>query len=172
LRPAGWSKTRRRQRAEDVTQPLQGKPAPPPRMLRRSAWKSRLHFPQRAVPPKIYALLVDQTESGQEQPALPIVISNSEVAFGHDPLLADQIIDDPSIEGLHAHLKRQPDGTFRLFDAGSVSGTWVNYTPVSQEGVCLEHGDLIHFGRVSFRFQIREPKLVRKPVIKLKEPGL
>jgi predicted component of type VI protein secretion system len=141
-------------------------------MLRRSAWKSRLHFPQRAVPPKIYALLVPQSESSQEQPALPIVISNVEVAFGRDPLLAEQIIDDPSLDGLHARLKRQPDGTFRLSDVGSISGTWVNYTPVPQDGVCLEHGDMIHFGRMSFRFQIREPKQVRKPVIKPKEPEL
>jgi len=173
LRPAVWGKARRRrQRGEAVTQPLQVISVPPPPQPRRSAWISRLHIPQRAVPPKIYALLVQQSESSQEQPALPIVISSAEVAFGHDPLLADQIIDDPSLDGLHARLKRQPDGTFRLFDAGSVSGTWVNFTPVLQDGACLEHGDLIHFGRMSFRFQIREPKLVRKPVIKPKEPGL
>ncbi len=84
--------------------------------------------------------------------------------------MVDQVIDDPSIEGLHAQLKREPDGVFRLSDAGSIGGTWVNYTPVSQEGVCLEHGDLIHFGRVGFRFQLRDAKQVRKPVLKPKEP--
>jgi pSer/pThr/pTyr-binding forkhead associated (FHA) protein len=100
------------------------------------------------------------------------MISRTEVSFGNDPLLADQIIDDPSIEGLHARLKRGQDEVFRLSDAGSVGGTWVNYAPVSQEGICLQHGDLIHFGRVGFRFQLREPKQVRKPVLKPKEPVL
>jgi pSer/pThr/pTyr-binding forkhead associated (FHA) protein len=35
-------------------------------------------------------------------------------------------------------------------------GTWVNYTPVSQEGVNVEDGDLIHIGRVGFRFRVRQ----------------
>jgi pSer/pThr/pTyr-binding forkhead associated (FHA) protein len=100
------------------------------------------------------------------------VISNPEMSFGRDPLLANQIIDDPSLDGLHARLIHQADGTFHLFDVGSVSGTWVNYTPVTQEGICLEHGDLIHFGRMSFPFQVREPKQVRKPVARPKEPAL
>lgn len=170
LRPAGWIKTRRR--TGDATQPSRVKAPPAPRMVRRSNWKSRLHFPHRAVPPKIYALLVPQSDSSQESPGLPIVISNPEMSFGRDPLLANQIIDDPSLDGLHARLIHQADGTFQLFDVGSVSGTWVNYKPVTQEGICLEHGDLIHFGRMSFRFQVREPKQVRKPVARPKEPAL
>jgi hypothetical protein len=171
LRPGMWRKARQRpQRKDPVTQPVKVKSEPVPNQPRRSTWINRLHLPHRTVPPKIYALLVYQPETNQEEATLPIMISSAEVTFGSDPLLADQVIDDPSVEGLHARLRRGTDGVFRLSDAGSVGGTWVNYTPVSQEGVNLEHGDLIHLGRVGFRFQLREPKQVRKPVIKPKEP--
>jgi fermentation-respiration switch protein FrsA (DUF1100 family) len=88
-----------------------------------------------------------------------------ELTFGLDPTLATMIVDDPSIEGLHARLLRDPDGTFRLVDEGSVAGTWVNYLPVTGEGQLLRHGDLVHFGRVGFRFTQREPLPVEKPVI-------
>jgi len=37
-------------------------------------------------------------------------------------------------------------------DLGSEAGTWVNYAPVSAEGSQLRHGDLLHIGRVAFRF--------------------
>jgi pSer/pThr/pTyr-binding forkhead associated (FHA) protein len=50
------------------------------------------------------------------------------------------------------------NGAFRLADEGSTAGTWVNYTPVSHEGTRLEHGDLIHFGRVGYRFMLKEPR--------------
>jgi hypothetical protein len=172
LRPGMWRATRRReQRNDPVTQPVKVKIEPNPIQPRRSAWINRLHLPKRTVPPKIFALLVYHPETSQEDVPLPITISKAEVTFGNDPLLADQIVDDASVEGLHARLKRGPDEVFRLSDAGSVGGTWVNYTPVSREGVSLEHGDLIHFGRVGFRFQLREPKQVRKPVLKPKEPA-
>jgi len=52
-------------------------------------------------------------------------------------------------------------------DEGSIAGTWVNYTPVSRNGADLEHGDMIHIGRTGFRFTIRQPKTVRRPVITL-----
>jgi DEAD/DEAH box helicase domain-containing protein len=54
---------------------------------------------------------------------------------------------------------------------GSVAGTWVNYMLVPTTGTRLEHGDLIHIGRVGFRFSLREPQRVRKPVIMIEEPG-
>jgi pSer/pThr/pTyr-binding forkhead associated (FHA) protein len=64
---------------------------------------------------------------------------------------------------------RKEDGSFRLVDEGSVAGTWVNYSSVSSDGVTLEHGDLIHIGRVNFRFTQRDPLRQRKPVITKEE---
>jgi hypothetical protein len=31
--------------------------------------------------------------------------------------------------------------------------------------VRLEHGDLIHLGRVSFRFELTNPRRIRQPVV-------
>jgi hypothetical protein len=64
---------------------------------------------------------------------------------------------------------RKEDGQFKLSDEGSVAGTWINYSPVTGEGAALEHGDLIHLGRVGFRFTQREPLRQRKPVVTLEE---
>ena len=78
----------------------------------------------------------------------------------------DQVLLDLSVEGVHAHLEREPGGSFRLSDEGSTAGTWVNYQPVPESGKILEHGDLVHFGRMGYRFVLRNPKQVRKPVLR------
>jgi hypothetical protein len=57
------------------------------------------------------------------------------------------------------------EGTFLLEDEHSIAGTWINYTPVPQAGVKIEHGDLIHFGRNGFRFTYIEPRSVPRLVI-------
>jgi predicted component of type VI protein secretion system len=74
------------------------------------------------------------------------------------------VLDDASVEALHARLQRE-NNSFRLADSSSVAGTWVNYTPVPQDGMILENGDIIHIGRIGFRFMQREPGHVRKPVV-------
>ena len=57
-------------------------------------------------------------------------------------------MDEPSITDLHARLRKLEDGRFMILDEGSLAGTWVNYDPVSTEGTILEHGDIIHLGRI------------------------
>lgn len=52
----------------------------------------------------------------------------------------------------------QSNSSVLLLDNNSIAGTWVNYTPVSIEGSCLRHGDLIHFARVGFRFETDPPQ--------------
>jgi pSer/pThr/pTyr-binding forkhead associated (FHA) protein len=86
--------------------------------------------------------------------------------FGRDAVRATLVLDDFSVEEIHARLQREKN-IFRLTDAGSIAGTWVNYTPVSQDGTILENGDFIHIGRIGFRFTQREPDHVRKPVVLL-----
>jgi pSer/pThr/pTyr-binding forkhead associated (FHA) protein len=39
-----------------------------------------------------------------------------------------------------------------------VAGTWVNYQPVTGRGQLLQHGDLIHLGRVMLRFELTQVK--------------
>jgi pSer/pThr/pTyr-binding forkhead associated (FHA) protein len=115
--------------------------------------------------PKAEAYLAFLPDSVEKLSAAPISITAGELTFGLDTSQASFVLDDPSVDGLHARLVRQEDGSFLLVDQGSVAGTWVNYAEVPSEGQVLQHGDVIHFGRVGFRFTLRSPQYVRKPVI-------
>jgi hypothetical protein len=127
-------------------------------------WLSHLQLHQRRPVPKAPAFLVPLSEA-EDIPALaPIPITSNVVTIGRDAVKATLILDDVSVEALHARLQRE-NNTFRLTDVGSVAGTWVNYSPVSQEGTILENGDFIHIGRICFQFTQREPGHVRKPVV-------
>jgi pSer/pThr/pTyr-binding forkhead associated (FHA) protein len=91
------------------------------------------------------------------------------VTLGCAPLQASLVIADPSIEGLHARIHHEGK-EFQITDAGSIAGTWVNFTIVPPEGIRLEHADIIHLGRVGFRFLLVEPERVRKIVVTPQEP--
>ncbi len=132
---------------------------------RLSGWVNRLHWPQRRLSPQAYAYLVYISEAEETTPVTPISISSDEITFGRDKSLAMLVLEDASVDMLHSRMKRNPDGSYRLVDEGSIAGTWVNYTQVGQEGITLEHGDLIHIGRVGFRYKLRDLRRVRKPVI-------
>ncbi|MGB9521244.1 MAG: FHA domain-containing protein, partial [Anaerolineales bacterium] len=123
-------------------------------------------LPQRTVSPKpnisssqnppsqIYARLIPLNEATSSANLSPFNITSSEIVIGKRTGAVQLLINDPTIDPLHARLLRLENGRFRLFDSGSLYGTWVNYTPISQEGTILEDGDLIHFGKVGFRFVI------------------
>ena len=57
-------------------------------------------------------------------------------------------------------------------DAGSIAGTWVNFEPVGKEGHLLQHGDVVHFGQLAFRFELKDPPAVVKPKIAKENPEL
>jgi len=102
---------------------------------------------QEATP--LEALLIPVRPAGQ-----PVPLTGVDVVLGRDPSLAAIILDDPSVERMHARLIRQADGDYLLRDQGSVAGTWVNYDLIPSEGRRLRHGDLVQLGRVEFRFQL------------------
>jgi hypothetical protein len=166
LRPGFWREYRRRNKLSDpVTQPVQSvqeQPTP-----KRATWINRFRWPSGRITSKQFAQLVPLADANQADTYPPIVISRQIVTFGSDPSQADQLVEDGSVEDLHARLRRESQGVFRLSDEGSIAGTWVNYAPISNEGIILEQGDLIHIGRVGFRFIMRNPRRVRKPVRKL-----
>lgn len=156
---------RARRRSDPVTQPVQIKNEPGAGRL--SGWVNRIHWPQRHIAPKAEAFLSRLSEDEDTAPA-PIPILSNEITLGSDPSLATLVIDDPSVENLHARLFRKEDGTYRVVDQGSIAGTWINYSPVSRatsEGAGLQHGDLVHIGRVGFRFTLSQPVQTRKLVI-------
>jgi hypothetical protein len=127
-------------------------------------WLSHLQLHPRRPAPKAPAFLVPLSEAEDTPPVAPIPITANVVTFGRDAVHATLVLDDFSVDEIHARLQRE-NNIFRLTDAGSIAGTWVNYTPVSQDGTILENGDFIHIGRIGFRFTQREPGHIRKPVV-------
>jgi hypothetical protein len=97
-------------------------------------------------------------------------IDGTEVTFGSDALQATIVIKDESVEALHARMHHEGN-SFRIFDQGSVAGTWVNFKPVPVEGLLLNQEDLVHIGRVTFRFTLRVPGSLSKPKVTLLEEG-
>jgi hypothetical protein len=102
---------------------------------------------QSSAPPE--ALLIPLRPSGDSVP-----LTGIDVVLGRDASLAAVVLDDPSVERMHARLIRQADGDYLLRDQGSVAGSWINYELVPKSGQRLQHGDHIQLGRVEFRFQL------------------
>ena len=95
----------------------------------------------------------------------PIPLVEKETILGTDPVQCNQLLDDPSLSPVHARLKQTAEGVFLLSDNGSVAGTWVNYEQLSREGRRLESGDVVHFGQLIYRFQLRTPPTVPQPTV-------
>jgi hypothetical protein len=103
---------------------------------------------------------------GFDEPTLPgpLQITTDEVTLGSDFHQAELVINDASIDRVHARILY--DGkTHLITDAGTVAGTWVNYVEVAPDGTALVHMDIIHLGRIGFRFQLSEPGPLRKIIV-------
>ncbi len=100
-------------------------------------------------------------DDGQPLTAPSIPIAQVETIFGSDPIHATRILDDPSVSPLHARLYVS-QGEYILSDEKSTAGTWVNYEQVTSPRR-LRHGDVIHIGRVSYRFLLRKPPEIPPP---------
>ena len=153
----------RRAAKDPVTQPVQIQQAPP---LQRSAASAEVKTWRRAetslpAPARLTRVIEDSLAVAENITPL----SHNQVTFGRDSSQAIIVLNDPSVSKLHARLHHTPDGRYLLNDAGSISGTWVNYTPVSPQGVQLKHGDLIHIGRTVFRFELSDPGDIPQPVV-------
>jgi hypothetical protein len=111
------------------------------------------------------ARLVRVAEDGSALPGSAVAVGGPELTIGSNPKKATWVLESTSVDGLHARLRQAEPGQFRIFDAGSVAGTWVNYSPAAVEGTRLRHGDLVQFGRETFRFELKSPGAARKAVI-------
>jgi hypothetical protein len=107
------------------------------------------------------ACLVRLKDDGQPITAPPIPITMPEIIFGSDPIQVTYILDDPSVSPLHARLKEEHGG-YILSDEKSTAGTWVNYELVTTPQR-LQHGDVFHIGRLSYRFLLYQPPERPKP---------
>lgn len=113
----------------------------------------------------IPARLIRVTEDEHPIPGSLIPINRTEITIGSDPRQAVIVIEEGSVEKLHARLAQREDGSILLTDEGSVAGTWVNFIPVPRQGHILCHDDLIHLGRVRFRFELTNPPPTHQAVV-------
>jgi hypothetical protein len=144
--------TSRRPRLDPLTQTVQN------RQEQRS-----FHLPRGQATKPADAYLIRLKEDGQPVNAQPIPITVPEMTFGSDPVKVTRILDDPSVSPLHARL-REENGKYILSDEKSVAGTWVNYEQLAAPRR-LQHNDVIHLGRILYRFMLRKPPELPKPKI-------
>lgn len=85
------------------------------------------------------------------QPAQVLPLSGEETIIGSAPT-STLVLSEPSVEKQHSRISQDEAGDFILADLGSHAGSWINYAPVSPEGTRLQDGDIVHIGRVAFRF--------------------
>ncbi len=161
---------RRKQYEDPLTQPVPAVTEPPTSPVKKVKPASRrawLQLPvQRAARlPEAPAYLRRLTNGGEPASSLPIPINEKDISFGTDPVQSTRVLDDPSISPLHARIKQRPDGSFYIYDHGSVAGTWVNYEPVTRDGRRLTHGDRIHLGQLMYRFDLKQPPVEPEPQI-------
>ena len=153
---------RRKARAAErdpVTQPVHAK-------VEASSASRANPFPwlrrKEAPPPAYFVRLSAHGEPAKED---PIPLNGREITFGTDPTQATIVLDHDSLSALHARLRRSEDHVFTLLDQNSVAGTWVNYDLIPKEGHVLRHGDVVHFGKLFYRFVLAKPPSVSKPSI-------
>ena len=118
---------------------------------------------RRTTPPPAY--FVKLTADGAPGKGDPIPLSGLEITFGTDPTQATNVLDHPSIAPLHARLHHAENDAFTLLDQNSIAGTWVNYDPIPPDGRLLKHGDVVHFGQLTYRFVLTKPPAIPKPTI-------
>jgi len=131
----------------------------------KSSGKGRSHWTAAQVSEKTLALLTPISEQSVDARLSTIALETEDITFGRDPNLAEIYFDDPALEAVHTRLIYDSEGQYRLIDAGTIAGTWINFKPVSKNGSVLEDGDLIHIGRIGFRFTFNRPDQHLVPII-------
>jgi hypothetical protein len=153
----GWIKRRSRpaKRESQIDPLIQSVQVDPGRRNSRLPWKRPAKQPD--------AYLVRLKDDGQPVTSPPIPINTPEMIFGSDPLQVTHILDDPSVSPLHARLQ-EDNGEYILSDEKSTAGTWVNHEALAAPRR-LQHGDVLHIGRLSYRFMLRKPPEQSAPTI-------
>lgn len=80
-------------------------------------------------------------------------LGDTEVRIGRSPAQAQIAFrDDITVSRLHAVLRLEGN-RYRIYDAGSTSGTYVNDRPVPEYGLQLADGDELQMGAVRLRYR-------------------
>jgi hypothetical protein len=165
-------KAARKKFEDPVTQPVLAMAEPPIAATKKAKTQPRKTIFQ-PRPPRVVmnapAYLTRLTDGGEPASAAPIPLDEKDMTFGTDPVQSKRVLDDASIAPLHARIKRMEDGSFIIYDHGSIAGTWVNFEPVTREGRRLAHGDRIHVGQLSYRFDLNPAPAIPEPRISVRK---
>jgi hypothetical protein len=129
-----------------------GTKTPSPDTRRKSTPSRSIGLRRKSDEALIEATLIPTTP---DMPSISLI--GMDLVLGRDASISAARLDDPSVNALHARVIRLASGDYLIRDQGSVAGTWVNYQQVPERGSILRHGDVIHLGRVKFKFQRRNP---------------
>ena len=113
------------------------------------------------VPVKTFGSLIRLDHDNTPSAEKPLLLTKEITLIGKDPQLANLVLNDDALEPLHAEIHAFPDGRTRLTDFHTIAGTYVNFKAVDTKGVEIHHGDILHFGRLSYRFN--SPTRVTSP---------
>ncbi|HOZ37323.1 MAG TPA: FHA domain-containing protein [Anaerolineaceae bacterium] len=101
---------------------------------------------------KTYGSLIKLDRDNTPCAEKPLLLIKEVTLIGKDPQLANLVLNDEALEPLHAEIHAFPDGRTRLTDFHTIAGTYVNFQAVDTKGAEIHHGDILHFGRLSYRF--------------------
>lgn len=136
---------------DPVTQPVEIAGEPVLHAAKLESPDSWPRIPGYGAAPARLVLLASGKPEIQEPHEIPI--GEFELTLGSDATRAKALLNYPLVSPLHARIFMDEEKRFRIVDEGSTSGTWLNYAPVSKNGAHLEHGDVVQFGKASFRFE-------------------
>ncbi len=154
---------------DPITQPVPLEPTVQRRRI--SYWVNRFSWPQRSSQSqKPVAYLERLAEIHNNSPKEQIPISIDEITFGKDPKLATTTFNNTAVDDLHARIRVNHQGDITIYDEGSIAGTWVNFLPISSEGVKLAHGDIIHIGPIGLCIKMTDKKQIPRPLVRPQEP--
>jgi hypothetical protein len=95
---------------------------------------------------------LEALENAPEHTSL-LPLSGSNISLGRDPKAAQIYFNDASVSSLHARIL-ESHGSYRIYDEGSTSGTYVNFQRIGLTPRVLVNRDEIHLGRVHLRFHL------------------
>lgn len=146
----------RERRTDPLTQPV-----PVRQVIVRTSSAPSSNYPP-VKDQEVRAWLVPLNNQYEALRAKAIPLTRTELIIGRDSRQAGLVITSPAISEVHARLTRDHHGDFWLADNHSTAGTWVNYAPLSTQPTRLRHGDLVHFGKNVYRFELTIPPADRE----------
>jgi hypothetical protein len=139
----------RKQMIDPVTQPV--------KINQDGFGKNKIARDRATTEKQVDALLVPMKDLFEPDRKKTVVLDNREWVVGSDEKLSRLVIKNAALDSIHAKLIQQQPGKYWLSDHHSIAGTWVNFKPISDKGIQLKHGDLIHFAKACYRFELSHP---------------